>query len=151
MIWVRTEGSSSGALGSPVRRAAVRLWVMPLGRMRRSAPRRLREDSSPRRIEWLITRVRKMEEEPMETARARRRYRPELRLASWRSRRNARGRRRNLWSRELDRAASAIFHLFHFGGDDDAVVVTTEVRHVADLFEGILPEDKGTGFHALES
>jgi hypothetical protein len=50
--------------------------------MRRSAPRRLREDSSPRRIEWLITRVRKMEDEPMETARARRRYRPELRLAS---------------------------------------------------------------------
>ena len=52
---------------------------------------------------------------------------------------------------ELDRAASAIFHLFHFGGDDDAVVVTTEVGHVADLFEGILPENKGTGFHALES
>ena len=82
MIWVRTEGSSRGALGSPVRRAAVRLWVMPLGRMRRSAPRRLREDSSPRRIEWLITRVRKMEDEPMDTASARRRYRPELRLAS---------------------------------------------------------------------
>ena len=52
---------------------------------------------------------------------------------------------------ELDRATSAIFHLFHFGGDDDAVVVTTEVGHIADLFEGILPEDKGTGFHALES
>ena len=51
----------------------------------------------------------------------------------------------------LDRAATTEFHLLHFGGYDDAVVVSAEVGHVADLFKGILAEDKGTGFHSLES
>ena len=34
----------------------------------------------------------------------------------------------------LDRAATAEFHLLHFGGNDDAVVVSAEVGHIADLF-----------------
>jgi hypothetical protein len=29
--------------------------------------------------------------------------------------------------------------------------MAAEVRHVADLFEGILAEDKGTGLHPLEA
>ena len=51
----------------------------------------------------------------------------------------------------LDRAATTEFHLLHFGGNDDAVVVSAEVGHVANLFKGVLPEDKGAGFHSLES
>jgi len=50
-----------------------------------------------------------------------------------------------------DGATAAEFHLLHLGGDDHTIMVAAEVRHVTDLLQRVLTEDKGARLHSLES